>query len=216
MEALAMRQGSMRIGFLVDGRSEYEALPEFLHRCRTPHELITRVLLANVHPEGPPAQIAYQLMKKMPVLASRQVDRVVVLLDHEKQPQCAGTWASEIELQINQRLRQTSLTFEATVVIKYRSLENWLVADVDVLSTMFGLSNRDRNQIAPNKADQVNAVQVLNRCLRGADRYEKVRHSKHILSQASPEQMASNSRSFRRFLRVIEHPLYTRQSRHPV
>lgn len=205
----------VRIGFLVDGRSEYEALPEFLQRCQSPHELISRVLLAHVHPEGTPAQIAHQLMKKMPVLGSRQVDRVVVLLDHERHPQCAGTRASEIELHINQRLRQRSLAFEATVVVKYRSLENWLVADLDVLSEMFDVSNRDRNRIAPNNADQVNAIQVLNRSRSGSQRYEKIRHSKDILSRASPERIASNSRSFRRLLRVIEHPLYTSQSRNP-
>ncbi|MFQ6029146.1 MAG: DUF4276 family protein [Dehalococcoidia bacterium] len=209
----------MRIGFLVEGQSEYVALPELLKRCDSPHVLLTRVLVAPVSPLGTPYQIANQLMKKIPILATRNVDKVVVLIDRENCPQCAGHRASEIRIALNQRLMQKGYSLSVDVVIKNRCFENWLVADVEALreiSGIFELSQATLNQIQPNKADNANAIQLLRRSCCHPHTYEKVAHSKAILSRADPNRIAANSRSFRRFLRLIDCPLYSTQSRNPI
>jgi hypothetical protein len=57
-------------------------------------------------------------------------------------------------------------------------------------------------------------VALLKRAAQG-DAYEKVQDAKRILERADVLRLATNSRSFRRFLRVIEHPTYREQSAAP-
>ena len=61
------------------------------------------------------------------------------------------------------------------------------------------------------KADSVDALALLKQATRG-DAYDKVQDAKRILEEVDVAQLAANSRSFRRFLRVIGHPEYRSQS----
>lgn len=209
----------MRIGFLVDGRSEYEGLPYLLRNCVSPHDLITGVFLAHVHPEGPAPLVANQLMKKVPVLRTRNINRLIVLLDHEANPLCPGERADEIESILNRRITSVGLPFDAKVVMKFRCLENWLLADMETLRAFvntFEVSNAMANSIAPDKVDNIsNPIQLIKQSCRSSRSYDKIFHAKMILSKANPERIAANSRSFRRFLRVIDNPIYSAQSRLP-
>ena len=209
----------MRIGFLVDGQSEYQGLPQLLNNCVSPHDLIKGVLLAHVHPEGPAPTVANQLMKKVPVLRTKNINRLIVLLDHETSQKCPGDRAEEIESNLNRRILSAGLGFDAKVVMKFRCLENWLLADVETLKSFgdtFDVSNAPVNLITPNKVDNIpNPIQLIKRCCRSVHSYDKISHSKLILSKANPEKIAENSRSFRRFLHLIDHPLYSTQSRIP-
>ena len=109
------------------------------------------------------------------------------------------------------------------MVLKDRMFENWLVAATSALRSQpkrFRLSGTAASSIAPNNADQTDALGLLHTATRAARKgkkqtYSKIADSKRILARVDINEMAANSRSFRRFLRCLGHPAYHDQSRRP-
>lgn len=201
----------MRIGIVVEGKSEYVALPR-LHEALSAQYPVTLLgpVLAPVHPTSDPGRIAQGCRNALLVLERRRVDRIVAILDREDCPCCVGSRSAEIAAALQAR---TAVPVE--VVLKDRSFENWLLADLDAVRSQqaFAVSRGAARQVEPNKADHVDAYAWLQAASGGT--YEKVTHAHKILKSASPQGIARNSRSFRRFLRVIDHPDYTGQSVRP-
>jgi hypothetical protein len=103
------------------------------------------------------------------------------------------------------------------VVVKETKYENWLISDIAAIRRMprrFQLSAQQIRSIQPNKADNVDAVRILKRAAIGSA-YDKVRDAMRIMSYANPMNVAKNSRSFRRLLRLIDCPSYVSQSKIP-
>jgi len=103
------------------------------------------------------------------------------------------------------------------VVMKNRMFENWLVSDLVAFSNQgarFRVTGGMRSAVEPNRADGADALAWLKRACIGAS-YAKVEDAKRILGRADPVRMAQNSRSFRRLMRVVRHPVYLTQSRRP-
>ena len=137
---------------------------------------------------------------------------MLVLLDREDSDRCAGELASEVEAHI-----RAYADCEVRVVLKDRMFENWLVADIACLRSQaarFSLSGADEHRISPNRADSCDALAIIKRSI-VSGRYDKVQDAKRILNLADPLAIGRNSRSFRRFLRLSEHPTYGAQSRLP-
>lgn len=203
----------MRFGFVVDGVSEFASLPGLFPRLVTdcPHVFLGP-LRAPIPPTAPSATIARACLPAIRQLESRRADRIVVLIDREAATACSSEIAADVEAAV---LAATGIG--VTVVIKDRKFENWLVSDVDAvrgLRARFALAAADVNRIAPNRSDRADALAILKRsAIRSS--YDKVQDSKRILQVAEPLRMAANSRSFRKFLRTVDHVAYRLQSRAP-
>ena len=66
----------------------------------------------------------------------------------------------------------------------------------------------------PNETDHLDALAILTAaCIGNAD--DKVKDGKRTMERSAVSRIAANSRSFRRFLRVLDHPNYVDQSRLP-
>lgn len=204
----------MRIGVIVDGRSEFSALPKLNPQIEhLSGNVIADIVKADVHPMATAAVIARAASERIAVLQVRRVDRVVLLVDREDRPECPGVLAEQIRERI-----QPQAPVPVLVVIKDKAFENWLVSDIDAILGMrarFALSNQVINSIQPNKADHVDAYSVL-RSAAIHRTYDKVKDAGRILDHADVLRMAANSRSFRKFLRCVEHPAYSGQSKRPV
>jgi len=115
----------------------------------------------------------------------------------------------------------SSLTADLKVVIKDPFFESWLIADISMLEShpkMFKPTKGDINKIAPNKADKCGAMSIINKLVKqsGSKRlYDKRWHAVRAFENADPKVIAANSRSFRRFLRLLDCPLYSSQSKQP-
>jgi Domain of unknown function (DUF4276) len=203
----------VKIGIVVDGKSEFASLPCLYSRI---HRDIEHVLLNPVHadiqPLAPLPVIARACLKPALLLQKRGADHVVVLVDRERRRDCCKSLAQAVAGQ----LVKYGLEVPVDVVIKDRQFENWLIAAVGALKSQpkrFSVSRTSEATIAPNKADNVSAVRLLKQM--ALDDYDKVQDSKRILSSADPLEMARNSRSFRKLLRCVDHPNYREQSRLP-
>lgn len=200
----------MRVGLIVEGRSEYAALPKLRESLST-EAGVTMVgpLLAAVSPTSAPAVIAREVRKHLVVLEQKGAERVVILLDKEDHALCCGERADEIAHAVRPYSR-----LPIFVVLKDVMFENWLIADVAALRMMparFSITPAAVRAVAPDKADAANGYDWLQKATKG--RYEKVADAQRILAFALPRQIGANSRSFRRFLRVIGHPDYASQSK---
>jgi hypothetical protein len=162
-----------------------------------------------MQPKSTPKQIARQALGAIRIAQSRGAEKVVVIIDREDRQDCHIDWAREIEAAL------VDLgVLGATVVVKNRKFENWLIADPDGLSSLkdFSVSNAKKSLVVGNKADHVtDAARWLGDC--SASGYAKGKHQEAICKVICFRRMAENSRSFRCFLRRLGHPAFPLSSK---
>lgn len=204
----------MRIAFIVDGLSEYEALPVLYTQLRrATGATFVRIVKADIQPLDTIPRIANVCIKSANVLMSSRPDLLIILIDRESRSDCPGDLARQVRVAV-----EKSSDCRTAVVIKDRCFENWLISDPIALKSLSGkfiLSNRVVSAIVPDKADAANALDVLKRSARPNQGYKKIPDSTKIPQASDISRMAQNSRSFRRLLRCLGHPSYLTQSRHP-
>jgi len=202
------------VAVLVDGEAEYHSLPFILRRCTAVTKPIVR--RADLQPFAPAAQIAYRAAKYIPELIKQGARGVIVLLDIEEPSSCAGKRAIAIDSALRSIVTREHYR-KVSVVLKVRCYENWLIADPDALAALPVLIPRAgalRAKVAPDKADRVDAIALLKGAVREGS-WNKVDCAKQIARHVDPRRAGCNSRSLRRFLRVIGQAPYRRQSKSP-
>lgn len=203
----------MKIGIIVDGDAESQALKLLTQRINIPNVQILDPLYADIQPKSAPGQIAKSVKPKLDILIARRVNQVVVLIDREDQPKCPSELAKEIE-DAFRKLGHLNVS----IAIKNRCFENWLISDTQVfkkLSARYRLTDAFTKTVTPNKADLIeNAADLLNKICIGAE-YHKRRDAAQITKLQDIYEVGKHSRSFRRFLRLVGHRNYKEQSKKP-
>jgi hypothetical protein len=201
----------LRLGLVVDGESEFKSLPLLYPALSSGcgAQILTPIL-AKMMPTAPVPVIARACTQAIRQLDGRRADKIIVLLDHESQDRCPPQLAADLQLVL-----AAVANAAVDVVIKDRMFENWLVADCNALASQrarFEMTPARRRRVQDNKADAIDALRLIKEMCIGPQ-YHKVQDSARILSQADPMTIATHSRSFRRFLRALDHPPYRTQSR---
>ncbi len=203
----------MKIGIIVDGDAESQALKLLTQRIAISDAQILDPLYANIQPKSAPGQIVKSVKPKLDILIARQVSKIVVLIDREDQPECPSELAQGIENAFR-KLGHSNVH----VAIKNRRFENWLISDTKVfkkLSARYKTTEAFISTVIPNKADTVeNATGLLNKICVGPE-YHKRRDAAQITKHQDISEISKNSRSFRRFLRLLGHQDYETQSKKP-
>ena len=177
---------------MVDGASEYASLPLLFPALRQTHSRAIELMQpvkADLQPLAPVPRLARECEKSVHQLKLRGAHRVIVLLDREVRATCPGGFASAIESEVRARVDGVAVD----VVVKQKSFENWLLAHLAALAAhprRFTVSRGTRRLVEPNKADNVEGLALLRRCVRGD--YNKVADAKRILSSADPMRMAEH------------------------
>jgi hypothetical protein len=195
----------MKIGLLVDGRSEYQALPHLLGRLRTEHTILQHPLKCDIQPHASPAQMALAASKKFPILLHQGADFIVILIDKETRQECTVELVHVVEREVTERLSKLNPEARVQVVFKVACFENWLVADPQALRELTGLFEkveRIERKVTPNRADSVNALELLKGCSRQRS-YDKLGSAVAICKKLDPQRAAANSRSFRKLLKTL-------------
>ncbi len=197
----------MKIGLLVDGRAEYEALPHLLPRLGSPHVLLNP-LLCDIQPYSSPGQIALAASKRFAILLPKGVTLIVILLDKERRQECTGDLVQAIEREARARLAALKSAVDVRVVFKVPMFENWFVADPEALRGIAGRFEkveRIAKQVTPGRADAVDALGLLKACSKDRT-FDKPRDAAAICKVLDPERAAANSRSFRKMLKELGVP----------
>ncbi|GBE29790.1 hypothetical protein BMS3Bbin04_00813 [bacterium BMS3Bbin04] len=205
----------MKIGLLVDGEAEFRALPKLIERIIIPNQVV-KTLRADLQPLSPDVRIIKEVEKKIPIFTGKNVDIVIVLLDRENRTESPSKWVEEIN-KVAVKSRRCS-GVQTVFVIKDRTFENWLLSDISTVASIKGrytVSKALRSKIEPNKADGNLVIDLMKKAAK-KEGYSKVRDAVFILSKANADKIAANSRSFRRFMRVLGYQPYANQSCLPV
>lgn len=207
----------MKIGFIVDGEAEYRSLSPLLRQIeRESQHVLLNPLIAKIQPLAHVHRIVAAVAPAIKILRGKQAEKIVILMDRENREVCPGAWAAEITRALTATYRDYGITAFG-VVIKDSCYENWLVADTSVFQKLpkrFSLSDAAMRKIQPNKADRIDAQKLIKDAARG-NAYHKVTDAMRIMEQAEVMGIAANSRSFRRLLKMLDHPRYKDQSRNP-
>lgn len=203
----------MKIGFVVDGESEFVALKKIWPQLRdaTGHTLLDPAL-AKIPPKAPLPTIAKVCERRISAIQQKKTDRVIVLMDREDRGECPGELATALTVHLSRVAGG-----DVVVVIKEAMFENWLIADLGALKMQpgrFVVSRSLEQAVAGGRADAADALVLMKRAVQGD--YDKVEDSRRILERADVGQMARHSRSFRRLLRLVEHPAFLTQSAAPL
>jgi hypothetical protein len=201
-----------RIGIIVEGNGEVPAFKHLIPKLSCTSEILGQPVRADMQPKGTPAQVATSAKAAVAYFKGRQVDVVLVLIDKEDHPSAPGLAAT---LRAAFDARYPGVAFE--VVVKNSCIENWLVADLDALRAQpkrFRVTNAEVRKIMPNKADSIDAQNLLNKMAIKFE-YDKGADPARIAANQDPRRAAAHSRSFRRFLRVVGDPTYSTQSKRP-
>lgn len=202
-----------RIGIIVEGNGEVPAFKRLIPKLISPSGILGQPLRADLQPKSTPAQVAASAKAAISYFCRRNADLIVVLIDCEDHPS-----ASAFSTTLRHAFAKLYPHIKVEVVVKNSCIENWLVADTDALKAQpkrFNITPAFVKYVCPNKADSLDAQTLLNKA---AIRYEYDKGSdpQKIMSFQDPLIVAQNSRSFRRFLRVIGNPTYQHQSRDPI
>lgn len=203
----------MKIGIVTEGRAERSALAELIKKLKSKSHSILEPVFASVEPKATPAQIVTAAEPKIRILDKRDCDRILFLIDFEDLGGCLITRKNQVESLLKNRGYSS-----VKVVIKQRQFENWLIADHRAVNACkrFAVSKSFIKAVSPNKADNINnPVKLLSGSKPDKTSFDKNRGAHAICAKSDPLRMAENSRSFRRFLRLIEHPTYQNQSKNP-
>lgn len=204
----------MKIGYLTDGDAEIQTIIPLLRRTASSHTFI-RTLRTSLQITTRIDNVAASTRKGILQLKQLGAEAVIVILDRETSSDCAPLLAHNF-CNVLQQAYGDQFNF-IDVVIKDRTFENWLVADINAINSQrsrFALNQRARRAIEAGNADHIDAQSALKEAALKHD-YSKLVDAQRIVKAADPARMAVGSRSFRRLLRASGDPTYAIQSKLP-
>lgn len=193
----------MRVAFITEGTGEFQGFPrlraQFQQRAGV---VMLPPMLLKVPPEAPQGRIARECKVLVKLAISNSADLVVVIIDREGRNLSPKRIAADLE---NELARHCSVGPELRVVVKDRTFENWLIADLAALKDQparFTVSESLRRAVEPEKADHVNALELLKRATIGRS-YHKTDDGLRICARMNVGNAGLHSRSFRHLLHVL-------------
>ena len=170
-----------------------------------------RPILAPVDPLAPESLLARGISERVKLAAANGATEAVVLLDLKTPSTCPVTKATSIE----QRLASVC-SIPTRVVMKVVKYENWVAAAIGAIEAQpaaFPQAKRVRPKAEKGKADGIPDAYALLRSSSGRNGYHKVHGSKRVMTRADIEEIAANSRSFRRLLALMGDARFSESSR---
>ncbi|WP_006575606.1 DUF4276 family protein [Cupriavidus sp. HPC(L)] len=206
---------SRKIGIIVEGAGEIDAISSLIGKVDSVHEIKGTPLRADLQPKATPMVIARSARSQVLTWCRRGVDSILILIDREDHP-CAVQFSQELRTAFNKLYSDTKIDFQ--VVVKDKSIENWLIADPVALKTMtarFKVSAAFEKAIQNKCCDSItNPIDLLN-SISIKKRYHKGDDPASICKQQNPLRAAANSRSYRKLLRELGSKQYATQSKYP-
>ena len=193
------RWDSLSLGLLVEGQSDQDTIPILAKRLGYDARIRARVvsrgqmLASNT--------ISRYLTKFLQ--ESGDVSRVIICLDAEREnPAQVLESTRPIERRLNETLR-----VQVNYAIVDHALEGWLGCDEEALRAVLG-GPRARINIRANPEHHPTPADLLERVFRdNGRRFRKTRDNSRIAERASPERIAAQSPTFRRFAEILGHPV---------
>jgi hypothetical protein len=183
------------------------------------HSVVHRPLYCDIQPYcNHLPQQALKIVTTAQILIDKGATSLVIVVDKEDRAGCNSFHAANLSHSVAQQLAYKGQQHIGVhTVLKVTSFENWLLADTEALKSlddMFIKVGNFEREVGRNRADQIDALAVLNRHTIDG-KFHKKNGAVAICKRMDPIRAAKNSRSLRRFLRVAGVVTYCSQSKKP-
>lgn len=194
------------IGLVVEGTTEYEAVPGILDRLSIRH-----TTPSNAH--GFPSDAAIstavktRLLQHVRVQLAKGADKVVVLLDREGRPASPESFQQSVREEIRshvERLDGRNAAAKVEVAACNSTFENWIISDPKGLMKSAYVDKDLTNQVSCH-ADDKDALALLKSALRKGKAYNKTLHGPALAEHVRVQDAAVRqcSQSLRRFIELV-------------
>lgn len=194
------------IGLVVEGDSEYHALPVLLAKLQVRH-----ATPANFHGQSDtmtPKQLVHRALPCVQAQARKRVSRIIVVLDRESREECAPDFASNVQDVLIRRLTADNARPACPIVVVCadRKIENWLFADPAGLAKSELVRRATSKRRAPANVDGTDGEADLKALMFPHHPYRSGTMTgelaKHIRVECSKVQQ--RSRSLRKFVKEVK------------
>lgn len=203
MKRAAIPRSHSLIGLVVEGQTEYQAVPEMLRRLGIRH---TRPSCFHGQaPEASPRTLVEKwLLPHVRVQLAKGADLVVVVLDAESRHVPVGDFEEELRRELKRRVavvEGSPAADRVEVAVCNRTFENWLLADPRGIRKCEYVVC-DLSRVVACHADGKDALALLRRALRKDAWYRKAVHGPRIAQHVRVEDARVRlcSESLRGFL----------------
>ncbi len=179
------------VGIIVDGQGDYASLRKrFVRGYRV------------VKTDGPrghtarPADIATRSRKQMGILRGFRCAKVIVMLDFEERRQDYRAFVRELE----EAFSAQDFGLPVLVAVPNRMIENWYLADIELLSSQKAFLKSGLKQ---KKYEGANGKASIKRCMRTGHPYSETKHGPQMFEILRFRVARQNSPSFDAFLGLI-------------
>lgn len=195
---------SAPIGLVVEGTSEYYAVPRLLQRLGLRY--CTPAVFHGQPVELPPEAVGKRALPYVRAQSRKGVSKVVVIVDREDREQCAPDFAAGVRcyLLANLGARTRGAQRQVTVVSPDRKIENWLIADRAGLANYALIRSGAKTERRSN-VDGLDGDAELRRLIARGRTYEKGEMTGDLASCIRPDraEVRRRSRSLRKFLKAV-------------
>ncbi|UCC32315.1 MAG: hypothetical protein JSU86_08535, partial [Phycisphaerales bacterium] len=160
------------VGLVVEGKSEYYAVPVFAQRLGTAHR--TPAVFHGQPVELSAGGVAQRVLPSLRAQTRKGVRKVVVVLDRESRESCAPDFARSVLNALRSKLKTFTddPSCPIRVVVPDRKFENWLLADLAGLVS-HALIRRDARRSSRANVDGFDGEAELRKLMIRGRSYEK-------------------------------------------
>ncbi len=198
---------SRRVGLVVEGPTEYRALPELLRRLGVG---FTAPSCFHGQPvEAPiPELVRHTLLGHIIVQIEKGANPVLVVIDLEDRTSTVGTFKRRLQQEVRRQVRGkvgASAARKVLVIVCNRKFENWLLADPKGI-TRCNLVRRDLSNKVRCHSDGKDAEEILKSGMQKGIWFRKAVHGPKIAAHVRVQREIGSfcSESFREFLKIVQ------------
>ncbi|MCE2456870.1 MAG: DUF4276 family protein [Dehalococcoidia bacterium] len=191
----------MSLGLYVEGRSDKDTIPILIRKLGYRSRVITKDLGGQSE-----LLVVDKMARHLAELLREHSDVELVLICCDA---LEGVGPSTTERRLSSLERRLNLDFPIPVryAVVDHALEGWLGCDEEALRAVLG-GPRARINIRANPEHHPTPTDLLERVFRdNGRRFRKTRDNSRIAERVSPERIAAQSPTFRRFAEILGHPV---------
>ena len=199
-------QNLRRIGLVVEGQTEYEALPKMLDRLRVLHT--TPSCFHGQGVDQPISSLAKdRILPHVRVQLAKGVQKVAVILDAELRATEPPHFRKSLSDQLRRLVRGTegqAASGKVQVYLCVTKFENWLISDPRGICRSNYVS-RDISNTVRCHADQKDALALIRSVFTGGGHYKRAVHGPRLARFVRVEDSSVRqcSRSLKEFIQGV-------------
>jgi hypothetical protein len=198
----------VRLVCIGEGDTEYECVPSLAGR-------LGHTILKSINLGGLPCDADWAVVCRNKILpyvrteALRQPDKILVVVDREKRPDCCPALATQALEIFATGLASENLVVDVSVVVCDKKFESVVMADFDLVDTLPILAGPVSQNFGANLNGK-DPLSIVKAALRPGSKYDKVRHGSWLAGNLKLDDAVvfSRSRCLSKLIKEIPMTLY--------